>query len=84
MEFVNLIGLLAGGLTTIAFLPQVIKTWQTKSTKDISMGMLLMFISGLFLWLVYGLYLGALPVIVANFVTILLNLPILWCKLKYK
>jgi MtN3 and saliva related transmembrane protein len=84
MEFVNLIGLLAGGLTTIAFLPQVIKTWRTKSTKDISMGMLLMFISGLFLWLVYGLYLGALPVIVANFVTILLNLPILWCKLKYK
>ncbi len=84
MELVNLIGLLAGGLTTIAFLPQVIKTWQTKSTKDISMGMLLMFISGLFLWLVYGLYLGALPVIVANFATILLNLPILWCKLKYK
>jgi len=84
MNFVTIIGLCAGFLTTIAFLPQVMKIWQSKSTKDISLGMLVTFILGLSLWLLYGIYLQAWPVIIANFVTILLNLIILWFKLKYK
>ena len=84
MDFVTTIGLCAGTLTTIAFLPQVIKTWRSRSAGDISFSMLIMFLVGLCLWLLYGIYLQALPVIISNFVTILLNLVILWFKLKYK
>lgn len=84
MDFVTTIGLCAGTLTTIAFLPQVIKTWRSRSAGDISLSMLIMFLVGLCLWLLYGIYLQALPVIISNFVTILLNLVILWFKLKYK
>ncbi|NJL91740.1 MAG: SemiSWEET transporter [Coleofasciculaceae cyanobacterium SM2_1_6] len=84
MDFVTAIGLCAGTLTTIAFLPQVIKTWRSRSAGDISLSMLIMFLVGLCLWLLYGIYLQAPPVIISNFVTILLNLVILWFKLKYK
>ncbi len=52
MDFVNAIGLTAGALTTAAFLPQVVKTWKTRSTKDISLGMFLVLCSGIALWLV--------------------------------
>ncbi len=84
MDFVTTIGLCAGTLTTIAFLPQVIKTWRSRSAGDISLSMLITFLVGLCLWLLYGIYLQAPPVIISNFVTILLNLIILWFKLKYK
>jgi MtN3 and saliva related transmembrane protein len=83
MEPTTLLGLLAGTLTTIAFLPQVIQTWQSKSAKDISLGMFVTFCAGVFLWLVYGILIEDLPVIIANFVTLLLASSILWMKLKY-
>jgi len=84
MDFITILGLCAGTLTTIAFLPQVLQTWRSKSVKDISLSTLITFIIGLFLWLLYGIYLQALPVIIANFVTIVLNLVILGFKLKYR
>jgi len=84
MDGVTLLGLLAGTLTTIAFLPQLRQTWRTRSAKDVSLGMLLIFISGVALWLVYGLLLGQLPIILANVVTLLLNLGILGLKLYYR
>jgi MtN3 and saliva related transmembrane protein len=83
MELVTLVGVVAGALTTISFLPQTIKTWKTKSTKDISLEMFLCFCLGVILWVIYGFYTHNLPVFMANFVTFLLAFPILVCKLKY-
>lgn len=84
MNGITLLGLLAGTLTTISFMPQVIKTWTTKSTQDISLGMFITFCSGIFLWLVYGLFIQNLPVILTNAVTFILASTILGMKLKYK
>jgi MtN3 and saliva related transmembrane protein len=84
MDFITILGLVAGALTTIAFLPQMFQIWRTKSARDVSYVMLIVFMSGLFLWLIYGIILGALPVILANGVTLFFNLIILWLKIKYK
>jgi MtN3 and saliva related transmembrane protein len=65
-------------------LPQMFKTWQTKSAKDVSFLTLITFIAGIFLWLIYGIYLQSLPIILANSVTLLFNLIILWLKIKYR
>ncbi len=84
MEFITVLGLFAGSLTTLAFLPQMFQTWQTKSAKDVSLLTLITFIAGVFLWLLYGIYLQALPIILANGVTLFFNLIILWLKIKYR
>lgn len=84
MDFLTILGLAAAILTTIAFLPQMLKTWQTKSAKDVSLLTLITFIIGVFLWLIYGIYLQALPIILANAVTLVFNLIILWLKIKYR
>ncbi|MFB6277117.1 MAG: SemiSWEET transporter [Halothece sp.] len=82
-NFFTLIGLTAGTLTTIAFLPQVIKTWRTKSAQDISLVMFSTFCTGVFLWIVYGLTVGDLPVLLTNIVTFVLAFMILVFKFKY-
>jgi MtN3 and saliva related transmembrane protein len=79
-----ILGLTAATLTTSAFLPQVIKTWQTKSAKDVSVAMLITFCLGIFLWLLYGIFRQDLAIILANAVTLILNLVILYLKLRYK
>jgi MtN3 and saliva related transmembrane protein len=84
MEYANTLGLLAGTLTTISFIPQVTKTWRSKYTRDISLGMFLIFSCGTFLWLLYGIRIGALPVVIANAITLALALTILFFKIKYK
>lgn len=84
MDFLTILGLAAATLTTTAFLPQMFKTWQTKSAKDVSFVMLITFMIGLFLWLIYGIYLQSLPIILANSVTLFFNLIILWLKIKYR
>ena len=84
MDQITILGLAAGTLTTIAFIPQLMKTWQTKSAKDVSFLMLIIFNSGIFLWLIYGIYLQALPIILANGITLVFNLIILWLKIKYR
>ncbi|BAQ66910.1 SemiSWEET transporter [Geminocystis sp. NIES-3709] len=84
MELVTIIGLMAGSLTTISFLPQVIKTWRSKSAKDISLSMFLSFCLGVLLWIIYGFLLGELPIIIANFITLVLAGTILFFKLKYQ
>jgi MtN3 and saliva related transmembrane protein len=83
MTFITLLGLLAGTLTTISFLPQLLKTWRTKSAKDMSLPMLISFCAGVLLWLVYGILIQAAPVILANLITLILALIILGLKLKY-
>jgi len=84
MDFVTILGLAAGTFTTIAFLPQMWQTWRRKSAKDVSYTMLITFIAGVFLWLIYGISLGALPIILANGLTLFFNLIILWLKIKYR
>lgn len=83
MDLVTIIGLVAGFLTTISFLPQVIKTWRSKSAKDISLLMFLSFCLGVLLWIIYGLLLGELPIIIANVITLILAGTILFFKFKY-
>lgn len=84
MDIPTLLGLGAGSLTTLAFVPQVLKTWRSKSGDDISLGMFLLFSTGVLLWLIYGILIDALPVIVANAITLLLSLTILALKLRYR
>jgi MtN3 and saliva related transmembrane protein len=83
MGSIELIGYLAATLTTAAFLPQVVQVWQSKSTKDLALPTLISFIAGVLAWLIYGLLLNSAPIIVANAVTLILNLVILRFKLKY-
>ncbi len=83
MSTAEIIGIIAGILTTIAFIPQVVKTWKLKETKDLSLGMFLIFTSGVFLWLIYGIMTNSFPIILANTGTIILASIILFFKLKY-
>lgn len=82
MEMVTALGLLAGTLTTLAFVPQVIKTWRTRSTHDISLAMFAIFTAGVLAWLVYGILKNDLPVILANAATIVLAGTVLYFKLR--
>lgn len=84
MEAATTLGLVAGTLTTIAFFPQVIKTWRSRSAKDISLGMFSTFSAGVFLWMLYGIHIGSVPIIVSNVVTLVLALTILLFKLRFK
>jgi MtN3 and saliva related transmembrane protein len=83
IELIDTLGLLAGTLTTIAFFPQLYKTWKSKSARDVSLVMMITFSIGVFLWLVYGLVIHAMPVIVANAVTLVLALLIVLLKIRY-
>ena len=83
MTSVTFIGLGAAFCTTVAFLPQVIQTWQTRSTKDLSLPMFLVMTAGVFLWLVYGLILHDIPLIAANGTTFVLSGTILYFKLRH-
>ena len=82
-QTINLIGSLAALLTTASFVPQAIKTIRLKQTKDISLGMYIMFNAGVILWLIYGIALNSYPLIFANIVTLMLTLVILGYKAKY-
>ena len=83
MAYVEFLGFVAGFCTTLAFLPQVIRTYRTKSTKDLSSGMFIILTIGLSLWIVYGISISSLPIIIANTATLLLVFIILIFKLKY-
>jgi len=80
---VNAIGLLAAVCTTVSFVPQLIRVWRLRSARDISLTMFLIFSLGTLLWLLYGIFIRALPVILANAVTLALSLAILALKMKY-
>jgi MtN3 and saliva related transmembrane protein len=80
---VTYIGLLAGALTTISFMPQLLRIWRRKSAADISYAALLAFIVGIALWLWYGIMLHSLPIILANAITLALNIWILGLKILH-
>lgn len=79
---VKILGFLAGFLTTVSFLPQVVKSLRTRHMGDFNLLFIVLMLLGLVLWTVYGFMLGQLPLIVANGVTIALNLVLLWLKLE--
>ena len=80
----DLIGYFAAALTTAAFVPQAWLTWKTRRTDGVSLAMYGIFTAGIALWLTYGLRLGAMPIVVANIVTLLLACFILIMKIRYK
>ena len=80
-RLLDLVGYIAAVLTTLAFLPQAIKALKTRRTKDISLMMWLLLCAGVMCWLVYGILLGAGPVIAANSVTLLLAGAVLILKI---
>ena len=84
MEGLTWLGLLAGGLTTASFVPQVRKIWKTKSAEDVSLLMFVAFCVGVMLWLVYGFIKGEVAIIATNAVTLALGATIVWMKLKFK
>ncbi|MFA6521176.1 MAG: SemiSWEET transporter [Candidatus Gracilibacteria bacterium] len=78
------IGIMAGICTTVSLVPQVIKTLKTKSAKDVSLLMFVIFSMGVLLWLVYGFIINSISMIVANCVTFVLAAIILVAKVKYR
>ena len=78
------LGLIAGALTSISFLPQVIKTWRSGSARDLSLSMFGIFSLGVTLWLIYGLKVNSIPIIAANALTLALCLVIPYFKVKFK
>lgn len=83
MELTTIIGLVAGTLTTTSFLPQVIKAWKTRHTGDISGYMFIMLVTGISLWLAYGIVMRDIPIVAANAVSLVLVSVILYFKVKY-
>ena len=81
---IKYIGFFAAFCTTVAFLPQAIKVYKSKSTKDISLSMFLIFTIGVLSWLIYGLIISDLPVILANAITLILSSIILFYKIRFK
>ncbi|MGH7495674.1 MAG: SemiSWEET transporter [bacterium] len=82
-NLVTIIGLIAATLTTTAFIPQVVKSWKNKSARDLSLGMFILFCSGVLLWLIYGILSKDAPIIFSNTVTLVLSLTIIILKIRY-
>jgi MtN3 and saliva related transmembrane protein len=79
---VTLLGYAAATCTTVAFVPQVVRIWRTRSARDVSLGMFVVLTAGVAMWLVYGLIIHDRPLVLANGVTLVLSATILVLKLK--
>ena len=79
----NVVGYAAAVMGTLIMFPQLIKTLRTKSAKDISMGMLVVFLANCFLWVIYGFLIGAWPIIISNSLVFMIVMIELILKLKY-
>jgi len=84
MDLTTTLGLVAGALTTLAYFPQVIKTWRSRSADGMSWSMLIILCVGISLWLVYGVYARDMPVILANLFTLMFSSAILAMKVCYE
>ena len=84
IDNIEIVGLIAGVLTTAAFVPQVYKTWKSKSAESLSLTMYIVFFIGVLLWLFYGIHINSLAMILANGVTGFLALLLIFFKLRYK
>lgn len=79
---IKTIGYLAGIITTLAFVPQVVRSWRTRSAGDLSLTWLVAFSTGVGLWLLYGILLREPPIIVANSMTLTLAMILLWIRVR--
>ena len=84
MDTIVIVGYIAGALTTISFIPQVIRAWKLKETRDLSLAMLILLAAGILLWTCYGIWMESLPIIAANMITFVLILVLLGLKFRYK
>ena len=84
MNFITITGFAAAVLTTASFVPQAIKTIRTKNTGSISLSMYTLFATGTLLWLLFGIFSNSMPVTIANAVTLVFAIIILFYKLKFK
>ncbi len=84
MTAIQILGLVAGTITSVTFLPQVVKIWQTKSAKDLSLMMLLLLMLGVILWLAYGLLIKNVAIIYTNSVILVLSSIMLYFKYRYR
>lgn len=84
MQWIEYVGLFGAFLSAITFIPQVIRAWQTKSVGDLSLLMLIIVLTSVIVWLVYGFYLHLLPVIIANTIILLLSVVLLYFKITFK
>lgn len=84
MNWISIAGYTAAFCTTISFLPQAIKTIKTKDTSGISLYMYVIFTTGTVLWFLYGLFTNNLPVLIANAITAVLSIIILFYKIKFR
>ncbi len=82
--FADMIGYIAACMTTSAFIPQAWMTWKRKHAEGVSLGMYVILVSGIILWLAYGVLLHAWPIIIANAITLMLALFILTMKIIFK
>ena len=81
---IEIIGIIAAILTTAAFIPQVYKTWQTKLVDELSLGMYLVFLTGVVCWLIYGILIHSFAIILANSVTVILVITLILLIFRYK
>ncbi len=84
MDATEWLGYIAGTISTLTFLPQVIKTWKTKSAKDISLFMFVLVTVSVILWLIHGLLIQKGSIIYTNSVILILSVIMLWFKIKFK
>ena len=84
MKVIDILGYVAGALVVVSLLPQFIKSWKTKSTKDISLWRYIIYAIGLILWITYAILIKNGPVVLTNTVGLVLAVSILYLKLKYK
>jgi len=82
MNEIQILGLAAGSCTTVAFLPQVIKTWKSKSTKDVSLTMFLIASAGTTLWLGYGILIHSISIIGTNIIVLIFSVTMLYLIFK--
>ncbi|MEM6717232.1 MAG: SemiSWEET transporter [Cyanobacteria bacterium P01_F01_bin.56] len=84
MDAMTALGIMAGSLTTLAYLPQVLKTWRSRSADGMSWSMLIILCVGIALWLIYGVYVHDMPLIMANLLTLIFSSAILGVKIRYE
>jgi MtN3 and saliva related transmembrane protein len=81
---IEIVGLIAATLTTIAYVPQVIKTWKTKEVSTLSLTMYIVMFLGVSMWFTYGILLKSIAIVLANIVTGILTFTLIFLKLKYR
>jgi len=83
VDFITILGFSAGTITSIGFLPQVIKTFRTKHVDDLALFMPILLSFGMLLWLIYGIFRKDAAIIAANIFAVLCNSSLIFAKIKY-